>query len=314
MQSKGHKNKIYIFSDSRFKTNQSLREFINTHYKLNENVEIYRSVEKIDFAQATIATAWNTAYFVKAFNNTLKKFYFVQDFEPYFYAVGSEYILAEKTYYMDFFGLTAGNWLKDKLSNEYSMKCQSFLFSQDNDLYRAIPKRDNIKRILFYARPVTPRRMFEFGLIALNIFHKKMPDVHIVFAGWDISTYDIPFPYLNAGTVPLDKLSDLYSQCDIVLTLSGTNLSLLPLEVMSCKTAIMSNKGLNTEWLLNEENSILCDFDINDIANKLEFYLKNEIMLNKIVENGYQYAISTNFNKEGLKIESTILKELFAYE
>lgn len=313
-QSKGHKNRIYIFGDSRFKTDKSIQNFIYSNYNLRKSVELHRSTKGVKFAHATIATAWNTAYFVKSFDNTLKKFYFVQDFEPYFFAVGSEYFLAEQTYLMNFFGLTAGNWLKNKLSNDYGMKCESFLFSYNKALYKVIPKRDKIKRILFYARPVTPRRIFEIGLMALNVFHNRMPNVHIIFAGWDVSNYNIPFPYLNAGCVPLNKLGDLYSQCDIVLTLSGTNLSLLPLEVMSCGTAIMSNRGPNVEWLLNEDICILCDFNINDIALKLEQYLKDENSLNKIIENGYRFAAETNFNKEVSKLEKVMLKEVLANE
>ncbi|NMF04278.1 rhamnosyltransferase WsaF family glycosyltransferase [Clostridium beijerinckii] len=311
LQRKGHINRIYLFNSTRFKSNEQVKKFLMEHYPtLDSTVEVYCDTSQIQFAHATLATSWHTAYFVKRFNNTLQKFYFVQDFEPFFYAHGSEYAFAEATYKFGFIGITAGGWLKEKLSKEYQMNCYDFGFSYDKHLYKPIEKRDNIKRILFYARPVTPRRSFEIGLLAINELHKKMPEVGVIFAGWDVSNYEIPFPHLNAGSVALDGLPDLYSQCDICLALSNTNLSLLPLEVMACNSVIMSNNDDHVRWLLNEDNSILSNLDPNDIADKLYYYLNNEDELDKIRGNGYKCAINTSWDNEGKKVEEYILEEI----
>ena len=314
LQRKGHKNRIYIFNGRMFKTNEQLKKFLMDNYPtLDSTVEVFCNTDGIEFAHASLATSWHTAYFLKNFNNTLHKFYFVQDFEPFFYAHGSEYVFAENTYKFGFTGITAGGWLKEKLWKEYRMKCYDFGFSYDKHLYKPIKKRDEVKRILFYARPVTPRRSFEIGLLAINELHKKMPEVGVIFAGWDISDYEIPFPHLNAGSVALNDLPDLYSQCDICIALSNTNLSLLPLEVMACNSVIMSNNDEHVKWLLNDENSILVNLNPLDIAKKLEYYLKNEFELNNIKEKGYKFAINTDWNKEGEKVEKYILEELISY-
>ncbi len=58
------------------------------------------------------ATSWETAYAV--FNlqgEQLHKFYFVQDFEPIFFGVGSRYMLAEATYKFGFMELPQENGL-----------------------------------------------------------------------------------------------------------------------------------------------------------------------------------------------------------
>jgi len=314
LQQKGHKNRIYVFGGVAYTRDEPFKRFIYKYFDIDKTIELYCNTNNIQFADATIATSWQTAYFVNAFDNTLKKFYFVQDYEPYFYALGSEYVFAQNTYKMGLVGLTAGDWLKNKLSKEFEMKCTSFLFSYDKEFYKPMKKRDNIKRVLFYARPVTPRRMFEIGLLALTDFNRKCPDVDIIFAGWDISDYAIPFPHLNAGSVKVSELSDLYSQCDIVLTLSGTNLSLLPLEVMACYTAVMSNRGENVDWLLDEQNSVLCDLSVEDIALKLEDFFTNIDAYSKIVENGYKFSIGTDWTQEGLKVEKAILEELGKHE
>lgn len=316
LQKMGFQNRIYVHRGNNLLTNQKLKDFLKEHYEISDScgIEIYCDVKDIQYAHATIATSWQTAYFVRKFNNTLEKFYFVQDFEPYFYAKGSEYIFAENTYKFGFKGITAGDWLKEKLHEEYGMVTESFGFSYDHDMYTAHEKRDDKNRIFMYARPVTARRSFELGLLALCELHKRMPDIEVIFAGWDISNYKIPFTHLNAGSVKLSELSDLYAQCDMCLVFSNTNLSLLPLEVMASNSVVVCNDGDHCKWLTNDENSILVAEDPIKIADKLEYYLKNKGELEAFRIKGQQLAHSTSWVKEAEKVRDFILKELKKHE
>lgn len=309
LQQKGIKNRIYIFKGNNLDTNEKLRAFLKEHYDImNDGIEVYSDVSYMKFAHGTFATSWNTAYFVRKFNNTISKFYFVQDFEPYFFAVGSEYMFAENTYRFGFRGITAGDWLKDKLRDEYGMKTSSFGFSYNRDLYVKKEKRDNVKRLFFYARPVTARRAFELGLLSLNEITKRMPEVEVVFAGWDVSNYEIPFKHLNAGSVKLDELADLYAQCDMCLVLSNTNLSLLPLEVMASNSVAVCTKGANSDWLVNDDNAIMVDFDPITIADKIEYYFKNPEQLTAIREKGIEFALKTSWEQEADKVYQAVVE------
>src|SRR5207248_7472738 len=109
------------------------------------------------------------------------------------------------------------------------------------------------KRVLFYARPETERRGFELGAFALSIVAKKLPEVEFVFVGCSPQLVDFPFRALFLGVVPISDLGSLYRSCDVALVLSHTNLSLLPLELMACGCAVVSNEGPNVEWLLTDE-------------------------------------------------------------
>nr|WP_189350231.1 glycosyltransferase [Mesorhizobium sp. M1E.F.Ca.ET.045.02.1.1] len=91
----------------------------------------------------------------------------------------------------------------------------------------------------------------------------------MIFAGWDVSGYEIPFHHLNAGTLAVSSLPDLYSQCDVALILSSTNLSLLPLEMAACGCPLVINRGANASWLLPEEEAYYCDMDVDSIAARL---------------------------------------------
>lgn len=309
LERNGIHNRVYLFRAVSFPDNQTVRKFVKKYFSiLDSNVEVFCDVKYIEFAHGTVATGWDTAYFVRKFNNTISKFYFVQDFEPYFFAQGSEYAFAENTYKFGFRGITAGDWLKDVCINNYGMKADSFSFSYDKTLYTPKKKTNPKKRVFFYARPVTPRRDFELGILALNELSKRVDDLEVVFAGWDVSQYKIDFPHVNMGIMDISELADLYASCDMCLVISNTNLSLLPLEVMASGSVAVCSKGANSEWLVNEENSILVDFDPIEIAQTLQEYLENLEKLEVIRKKGIEFAQNTSWDVEGEKVRQAILK------
>lgn len=311
IQKLGIHNRIYLMYPGQFTSDQSCEEFLEKYYGIDCNdIEVHVHLSDMKFAHGIVATSWQTAYAVRRFNNVISKMYFVQDFEPLFFPVGSNYTFAENTYKFGFRGITAGDWLKDKLRDEYGMKTDSFLFSYDSDLYKPATKRDDKKRVFFYARPYTARRAFEFGILALTEVAKKVPNLEIVLAGEDVSKYKIDFNYINSGIVPLNQLADLYSQCDICLVLSNTNLSLLPLEVMASGSVAMCTRGANSEWLVNEDNSIMVDFEVEDVVEKLEYYLTHDEELDEIRQKGIEFAQNTSWDKEIQKVYDAVLKNI----
>lgn len=309
LENMGFHSRIYLHNPDLLKEDEKLRDFLREHFSiLDERVECYSSVEKAGFAHATIATSWPTAYFVRDFNNTISKFYFVQDFEPYFYALGSEYQFAENTYRLGFRGITAGDWLKNKLHDEYGMQTVSFGFSYDKDIYTPRKKKDTEKRVFFYARPVTPRRDFELGLLALNELNKRIDGLTVYFAGWDIENYEIPFAYKSFGILDIHELSDIYAQCDMCFIISNTNLSLLPLEVMASNSVAVCSKGDNSTWLVNENNSILVEYEPVKIAEKMTYFFEHPEELAVIRKNGLEFAQSTSWVQEAEKVRDALLK------
>lgn len=311
LEKRGFHSRIYLFRSPRFFDNASLRRFVKNSFPiLDPNVEIYYDVKYAKFAHATFATSWDTAYFVKNFENTISRFYFVQDFEPYFYAHGSEFQFAENTYRFGLRGITAGDWLKEKLNKEYGMKTDSFLFSYQRDVYFPAEKKDNKRRVFFYARPVTPRRDFELGLLALNEVCRRLPDVEVIFAGWDLNDYIIPFKHESYGVVSMQKLAECYNKCDMCLVISNTNLSLVPLEVMACGSVAICSKGENSSWMVNEENAVLVDYDPIHIADTIEYYFNNPGKLESIKKKGLEFVKNTSWEMEADKVKEVILKAI----
>lgn len=266
-------------------------------------ITVSLGVRSIEPCHYLVATGWQTAYWVAKYQDTLERLYFVQDFEPSFYAQGSEYAFAENTYKLGLTAITAGTWLAEKLAADYGMKTFAFSFGCDTDLYRPLGRRENpTKHIFFYARPVTPRRCFELGLLALDRVCRERPDAAVIFAGWDVSDYAIPFPHLNAGTVPVEQLPDLYSQCDVALVLSATNLSLLPLEVAACGCPMVINDTPNANWLLSRDEALYCDMTVEGIADAINRVLDDEALHTSLAKAGMKRAEIATWEAEADKV------------
>lgn len=221
-------------------------------YFFKIKAEIYLQTDPLPETQAMVATAWQTAYLVKEQPDHIKKFYFVQDFEPLFHTAGSNSFLAANTYRFGFNTITAGAWIKDVLERDFCAKAISYGFSYDRHLYRP-PTEYNDEfefDIFFYARPFTERRMFDLGVAAIaETIRIAGRPLKIAFAGCDLPENCTPFPFKNLGVLSLNELAAQYGTLCTALVLSATNASLLPYELMACGCPVVTNQGANNEWL-----------------------------------------------------------------
>lgn len=298
---------VIVGSHPEYNTKEAKKQISEWFFPLK--AQVYDGIASIPASYYILATSWQTAYYVRNFQNAKHKCYFVQDFEPYFYAVGSDFALAEATYSFGFNSITAGGWLAEKLRTEYGGKTYPIGFSYDRALYK-VKKRTRItgRKVFFYARPPTPRRAFELGLITLNEIVKRIPNVEVIFAGWDVSSFTIPFAHVNAGTMNVSDLPDLYSQCDAALVLSFTNLSLLPLELMACGVPVVSNRAPCTEWLLNDRNSILTAAVPELLADAVCELLQSPEMHAAIRSEGLKTANLSSWELEADKLKNALIE------
>jgi len=295
---------IVIMEPHRWSTVDQARAALEEAFGKSE-ITVSLGVRSIEPCHYLVATGWQTAYWVAKYRDAIHRLYFVQDFEPDFYANGSEHILAENTYKLGLTGITAGAWLAEKLSAEYGMATFPFSFACDLSFYRPHPKRAHARRqVFFYARPVTPRRCFEMGLVALKRICEQVPDVEVIFAGWDVGGHKIPFPHLNKGVVPLAELPDLYSQCDVALILSATNLSLLPLEVAACGCPLVINKGPNSGWLLSDQEAFYCEMTVEGITETVMRVLNDPARAARVASAALRRAKASDWGLETDRIVS----------
>ncbi len=298
----GFRSRLYFVGDTGQTDPDVLLKIINDHF-LPLVAEVHLQAQNFRPAQFVMATSWNTAYWAAACPGAQKRLYFVQDYEPYFYAHGSEYYFAEHTYRLGLTAITAGDWLSETLKRDFGMRAFPFRFSYDKALYQPHPRQDKKRRIFFYARHVTLRRGFELGILALHLLHQKMPDVEFILAGWDASEFHIPFPHLNAGVIAIDKMPFILSQCDAALMISLTNNSLMPIEAMACACPVVSNEGPNVEWqLIDGENALLCAPTPQALATGLGRVLTDEALRQRLIDQGAAFAAQTSWDHEGDRV------------
>jgi hypothetical protein len=193
--------------------------------------EVHDVTEGMADAHAVVATSWDTAYCVYSDGCRGIRFYLIQDFEPWFYPVGGCSVLAENTYRMNFHAITAGRFLAKKLSKEYGMAAEAFDFGCDTEHYHLLEKEGPRDGIVFYARPEAPRRAFELGIMALKLFAERHRELTIHFYGKRIGK--LPFSYVDHGLMSPKDLNRIYNRCFAGLSLSMTNVSLVPHEMLA---------------------------------------------------------------------------------
>lgn len=310
----GWTNQRILILDANFSeedTEETVRQQITDNFFPIKS-RIYLCEEELEETEFIISSLWTTAYFAKKVKNVSSFIYFVQDFEPYFYPMGSYYIFAEQTYKMDFLGITAGSWLSHKLCSEYHMETYPLSFSYDRELYKILNNKEDTfeegNKVLFYARVNTERRGFDIGINILNLLNKKMSNLEVVLIGGDVHMFEFEFKNYQYGSIPIEELSKIYNECDAALVISLTNLSLLPLELMACGCPVVSNRGENVEWLLNDNNAVLSDFDLDEFAEKIFLLLTNKELWKKKRKAGIEFVKESSWKNEAEKM-SAILKK-----
>jgi O-antigen biosynthesis protein len=186
-----------------------------------------------------VATSWPTAHVVATRpDDAGHRFYLVQDFEPYFYGRGAEYVLAEDTYRFGFHCLTVGPMLAELLGSNYDARCEALEFGCDRSLYGLL-NEERRRDVVFYGKPDAPRRGFGLGVLAMEAFHRRHPEVSIHTFGVKVP---LPFPAQRHGHLPPTELNKLYNSCAAGLSLSFTNVSLIPYELLACGAVPVVNE------------------------------------------------------------------------
>ena len=308
LEQQGWRCRVVLVGSHPHTNSQAVEDSIREHF-LPIEARVYLRPQDMPAADIGIATSWETAYPLRDWESCKVKAYFVQDFECDFFPKSSYSVFAEETYRLGFVGLTAGGWLADTLHNPYGMRTHAFGFSYDKLLYQTSRLRRKTGRLLYYARPPTPRRGFELGLLVLEKVAKAMPDVEIVTAGWDLSNYAMSFKHEDLGVLPLEELPDLYNSCDVCLVISLTNMSLMPLELFACGCSLVSNRLPCVTWCLNDTIAELAETNSESLAMACLKMLSDDEYRWVKAQSAYEFAMASDWAREAEKLGG-VLSEL----
>lgn len=307
----GNKNILYINGwNGRYKSPQQLKEEFKAAFGNDHKIEIIVDHRLIPSNHVAIATTWQSVYEVIKYSTFQKKFYFMQDYESYFYAFGTQSIQANATYELGFHGITGGTWLKE-CYEYHGGKANNYVFSVDKNIF--FPKENlgsDIKRLFFYGRPSTERRCYELGVNILQQVSYYFPDIEILIAGLN-NLKKLPFKAELLGNLTLKETGELYRTCDVGIALSATNLSYIPVELMACGVPVLTNHGKNVEWFCKDKvNSLVCDPFPSSFITALSELINSGDLRRQIVNGGLKTISQTSWEKEAKKIQSYIYQEL----
>jgi glycosyltransferase involved in cell wall biosynthesis len=272
---------------------------VDYEYSLLKNVDCYyyERVEDIKFdTKIIIATAWQTAYFVKSFlqqHPRTKGFYLVQHNEDDPSFSGENSPLAKETYGFALKKIVINKKVLSRFKDENPL---FFHVGIDNKFYKiTIPLKDRSKVVMFPLRK-NPSKGSKYAFECIEKLLRKHRDINVIAFG-DYNKKELPEVLKNKIEyyfLPTRKqLRELYNRSMIfVLPSIVEGMSLPPLEAMSCGCAVVvtDNGGVN-EYIKDNVNGLLCPIKNADcLYNKIIYLLNNRHKRLQLVNNGLKTA------------------------
>lgn len=274
MIEEGHKVTLYVMSD---RAVAQIKEFIETYFgKLA--ADVMRFAGAVGQHDLAICTSWSSAYEFRRVKFTGETIYFVQDFEPMFNAVGSEYIRALSTYSFNHKLICYGNWVGARLRSELGLNPAVIPFTLDHDVY-APPTREGPRDIdiLLFGRPSQDRRCFSLIVEGLQLLKARKPEVKIGIFGEDrYPEIGLEFASLGAFSNVAD-LAALYARTKVGICYSTTNPSQLGYEMIACGVCLVDVRVKDCELNFGGDSFVsYCDGTPESMADICRVLLEDE--------------------------------------
>lgn len=234
------------------------------------------------------ATGWQTVDFVRKLP-AKKKAYFIQDYEPWFFPMGDQYLITENSYKYGFLPVTIGKWLAHKMASDFGTPAEYFDFGADLSVYRPLENVEKENAICYVYQPEKPRRCDYIGLEALKLVKAMRPDIKIYLYGSNIDARPILFEHENLRIIPIEECNKLYNKCKVGLCLSASNPSRIPFEMMAAGLPVVEMYKENNIYDLPDEGVLLADTTPEAIASAIVHLLDHPELSKKMSEFGVQY-------------------------
>jgi O-antigen biosynthesis protein len=267
-----------------------------------------KDLERVS-GDVVIATDRMSAYPVLGMRKFSKRFYFVQDYEPFFFAKGTSTILTEQTYTSnhEFACICASPWLKNMMI-EQGNPAISFPLAVDANTYYHSKENERSKNIIaFYVRRSTPRRLYQLGLLALRALFDLGDSFEIVtFGEDDLPDLGIPVKITHAGILNAESLSKLYQTCAVGLVLSGTNYSLVPNEMMACGLPVVDIDATHTRLSYTPNTAVLAQPNPEALASSLSQLLNDDALREQVTTAGLIATKNLTWDRSNTIVEKFV--------
>ncbi len=281
----GYKCDMYVQSLQKEYPNQIYDRLVEDYGEFKGDVFAgYQLAKKYDMV---IATGWDTAETV-AKADCDKKMYFIQDFEPWFFAMSAEYMMAEQTYSFGLQGVTIGKWLSSKIGSNYPTPTTYFNFCADLKKYHKLKDVKKEKAVCLIFQPGKPRRCDKLALRALQIAQKIDPEIKIyLYGSARRKVHNLKATHL--GTISEKECNELYNKCTVGLCMSASNPSRIPFEMMAAGLPVVELYHENNLYDLPEDGCLLAEPNPEAIATAILKIFSDEKLQKSMSTAGYKY-------------------------
>lgn len=312
LQNRGWDNCIIVYDNPKFTIDSQIQDITKYFpYLNNRNFIAFNGDERtLPRAECAVGTFWSSCYLLLKMKTVRAKAYLIQDFEPGFYAAGTTYALAENTYRMPFHRLFNTQGLMQYINTNYPQRqVRSLSFTPAVDKrYRFVQKSiSRPVRVLFYARPNTPRNAFELVVAMARALKEHYgAAVQLVAAGERAGLYaELCAGVMEfVGVVDYEKLPQFYASFHVVVSFMLTkHPSYLPFEAMACGCAVIVNENEANTWLLRDgENCVVAAPCISSLLEAFE-WLMQKGAYEHVVTNGVETVSQFRWNGELRRID-----------
>ena len=267
----GYNCDFYFLPDMALPISPSeLEEQIREWYDCRFPFQVFINATALDGDYVlAIATHWPTAYFVAA-SEARGKAYFVQDWEPSFYPVGETALDAAATYDLGLVPITIGKWLATKCQDGSGAPAFQTCFGADRKIYKPLGIAKERAVCAIY-QPEKPRRASRLLLRALEIFSEIHPDVVVYLYGSDSPAPNNKFVQL--GLLSKAECNELYNKCICGVSVSTTNPSRIPFEMMAAGLPVVDLFAPNTLYDFPESAVLLAMPNAASLATAVARYV-----------------------------------------
>ena len=271
---------VTVFVEGRrFRPGWLARKRTRSLFGVPEPIELVSGwPERIEGVDLVMATTWQSALRLGTVETSGRKAHFVQDYECLFYPEDDErHAVARSVHDLGFASVTIGNWLVEVLSREHGITAWPSPFSADLDLYgvRPTPPVSRRRMVVANYQPEKPRRCPELMESALQLVLDDDPSVEVVTFG-SRTAPRVSGNHRHLGLVQPEDLVVLYLEGGVGLSMSATNPSRVPFEMMAAGLPVVELGGDNTILDLPEQGCFLAEPESNAVAAALSRVLVDE--------------------------------------
>jgi glycosyltransferase involved in cell wall biosynthesis len=307
LANKGHKVTITTFSDN-------ADWFPNLKAKINTSLLL--KPPKCDVSIATYCfTAFPMALSMwPIVSNAKRKFYYIQMYEPIFFANPIVKFFAKKSYSLPLEFITNSTWLHDLIEEKYGK--DSHIVLNGVDIKKFKPKKTKPykkgKLTVLCQYKSFPWKGMDILIKAMRIVNSKKKNIHLVFYGLE-EPKNIPGKNWSWVSSPSDKdLVNLYNSVDMLVCPSlFESFPLPPIEAMACGTPVVVTDAGTTDYAIDRKNAIVVPKgDIKALADGIFLLANDKNLRKKFGEAGVKTAKEFSLENSIKEIERVFKESL----